>query len=57
MHMGRLKKYVTEEELKDAHRRWAKEYYWQNKEKIDEQARERYRKRVGKALSKVRKTS
>jgi len=52
--MGRLKKYKTEEERRDAQRRWSKEYYWRNKEKIDEQAKQRYRKKVGKKLSKVR---
>jgi len=55
--MGRLKKYLTVEELRDAHRKWAREYYWRNKERIDEQARERYRKKVGKKLPKVRQTT
>ena len=42
--MGRLKKYQTEEEKLKAKRLRAKEYYWNNKERLDERARERYRK-------------
>ena len=48
--MGRLKKYKTEKDRLDAQRKWNREYYWRNKEKIDEQSRERYRKKVGKKL-------
>lgn len=41
--MGRLKIYHTEEEKKEAQRRWAKEYYWRNKKQIDEKAKKRYK--------------
>lgn len=41
--MGRNKKYTTIEEKKEAQKKWSKEYYWKNKEKIDERIRENYR--------------
>ncbi len=46
--MGRLKKYKTEDELKEARLKWPRRYYWKNKEKVDARARNRYRKKVGK---------
>jgi hypothetical protein len=42
--MGRIKKYLTEEEKITAKKQQAYKYYWKNKEKQDEKARERYRK-------------
>jgi hypothetical protein len=41
--MGRLKKYQTIEEKNEAKRLRAKKYYWDNKEKCDEQQRIRDR--------------
>jgi len=43
--MGRRKKYNTLEEKLDAKRKRAKEYYWSNKEKCDEQAKQRYQRK------------
>ena len=40
--MGRLKKYKTEDEKKEAQKKWAKEYYYRNKEKINKKAMEKY---------------
>jgi hypothetical protein len=40
--MGRLKKYSTEEEKKDAQKKWANQYYYRNKEKINKRAMEKY---------------
>lgn len=40
--MGRLKKYSTEDEKKEAQKNWAKEYYYRNKEKINKIAMEKY---------------
>jgi hypothetical protein len=40
--MGRLKKYSTEEEKKEAQKKWANEYYHRNKEKINKRAMEKY---------------
>ena len=39
--MGRLKKYSTEEK-KEAQKKWASEYYYRNKEKINKKAMEKY---------------
>jgi len=43
--MGRKQKYFTEEEIKKANRIKAKRYYWVNKEKVDEKAKEKYRQK------------
>ena len=43
--MGRLKKYVTEEERKEAQRKWNREYYKRNKDKLDNYAKEKYKSR------------
>jgi hypothetical protein len=40
--MGRLKKYSTEEEKKEAQKKWANQYYHRNKEKINKMAMEKY---------------
>jgi hypothetical protein len=40
--MGRLKKYSTDEEKKEAQKKWANEYYYRNKEKINKKAMEKY---------------
>lgn len=40
--MGRLKKYKTEEEKKEAQKKWANQYYHRNKEKINKKAMEKY---------------
>lgn len=41
--MGRLKKYQTIDEKNEVKRLRAKKYYWDNKEKCDEQQRKRDR--------------
>ena len=48
--MGRLKKYNTVVEQQNAQRKWAKQYYWKNKTRLDEKAKEAYRKKTGKDL-------
>lgn len=40
--MGRKQKYKTNEERKEAQRRWAREYYHRNKDKINKRAMEKY---------------
>lgn len=42
--MGRLKKYLSEEERVEAQKEWSRSYYWKNKEQVDERAREKYRR-------------
>jgi hypothetical protein len=41
--MGRLKKYLTEEEKLAVKKQRAYDYYWNNKEKQDEKAKQRYK--------------
>jgi hypothetical protein len=43
--MGRNRKYNSEEERKEAQRRWSMEYYHRNREKLQKKAKERYRKK------------
>ena len=43
--MGRQKKYNSEEERKEAQRRWSMEYYYRNRAVLQAKARERYRKK------------
>ena len=43
--MGRKRKYFTEEEKKDAQKKWQMEHYQRNKEDICKKARERYQKK------------
>lgn len=40
--MGRKRKYNTDEEKRDAQRRWQMEHYQRNREEILRKARERY---------------
>jgi hypothetical protein len=44
--MGRLRKYNTEEEGKEAQRQFARNYYWKNKERLDKEAKERYQNKI-----------
>jgi hypothetical protein len=43
--MGRIKKYLTPEDKKQAKADASKRYYWKNKEQEDEKARQRYYKK------------
>jgi len=43
--MGRLKKYKTEEEKKEAQRKWVREYYNRNKVILNKKAMEKYYER------------
>ncbi len=40
--MGRKKKYITEQEKRDAQNKWAKEYYKRNKEKLNKASMKKY---------------
>lgn len=40
--MGRIKKYSTEYEKKEAQKKWAKEYYYRNKNIINKKTMEKY---------------
>lgn len=41
--MGRLKKYFSTEEKKEAAKAASKKYYWKNKDKIDSKAKIYYK--------------
>ena len=43
--MGRKRKYQTEEEKRDAQRKWQMEHYERNKDKILKKARDTYKKK------------
>ena len=43
--MGRQLKYNSEEEKKDAQRRWSMEYYYRNRAVLQAKARQRYRRK------------
>ena len=45
--MGRLKKYNTEEERRLAQIKWAKEYYYRNKESINRKIMKKYYENAG----------
>lgn len=40
--MGRLKKYKTDDEKKEAQKKWAREYYHRNKIEINKKTMENY---------------
>ena len=44
--MGRKRKYNTEEERRDAQRKWQMEHYQRNKDKILKKARDNYKKKI-----------
>ena len=46
--MGRLKKYLTLEEKLESRNKASHKYYWNNKEKCDEQQRERDKQKRNK---------
>lgn len=49
--MGRIKKYITEEEKIQAQKEWSKKYYWKNKKECDEKQKNRnYKKRMSNLL-------
>ena len=43
--MGRKRKYQTEEEKREAQRKWQMEHYERNKDKILKKARDNYKKK------------
>ena len=40
--MGRKKKYQTEDEKHEAQKRWMREYYYRNRERLNKERMERY---------------
>ena len=52
--MGRKRKYHTEEERRDAQRKWQMEHYQRNKDKILKKARDTYKKKKREKLRQRR---
>ena len=52
--MGRKRKYHTEEERKEAQRKWQMEHYQRNKDKILKKARDNYKKKKREKLRQRR---
>ena len=52
--MGRKRKYHSEEERKDAQRKWQMEHYKRNKEKILQKARDTYKKKKRERIRETR---
>ena len=48
--MGRKRKYHSEEERKDAQRKWQMEHYERNKDKILQKAKDTYKKKKREKL-------
>ena len=43
--MGRKRKYTSEQQRKEAQRKWSMEYYHRNRATLQAKARERYRRK------------
>jgi len=52
--MGRKRKYHSEEERKDAQRKWQMEHYERNKDKILQKAKDTYKKKKREKLRQRR---
>ena len=52
--MGRKRKYHSEEERKDAQRKWQMEHYERNKDKILQKARDNYKKKKREKMRRER---
>ena len=55
--MGRKRKYYSEEERKDAQRKWQMEHYQRNKDKILKKARDNYKKKKREKIRQNRDKS
>lgn len=55
--MGRYKKYVTQEDRREAKSRWNHEYYIRNKKRIDREAKKRYHRKMEAKMPDMQKSS
>ena len=53
--MGRIRKYFTKKQQKEAQRRWQMEHYERNKEALRKVARDRYRKKRQEEIAEDRR--
>jgi|TARA_B100001059_G_C17263884_1_gene300287 ABC-type amino acid transport substrate-binding protein len=53
--MGRKRKYISEEERREAQRKWSMEYYHRNRVVLQAKARERYRRKKQMELKEIQR--
>ena len=53
--MGRKRKYTSEEEKKEAQRKWSMNYYYKNRAVLQSKARERYRRKKQMELKEIQR--
>ena len=53
--MGRIRKYFTKKEQREAQRKWQMEHYERNKDKLRKVARDRYRKKRQEEIAEERR--
>ena len=53
--MGRIRKYFTKKEQREAQRKWQMEHYERNKEALRKVARDRYRKKRQEEIAEDRR--
>ena len=53
--MGRKRKYTSEQQKKEAQRKWYMEYYQRNRAVLQAKARERYRRKKQMELKEIQR--
>ena len=53
--MGRKRKYTSEQQRKEAQRKWSMEYYHRNRAALQAKARERYRRKKQMELKELQR--
>ena len=53
--MGRKRKYTSEQQKKEAQRKWSMEYYQRNRAVLQAKARERYRRKKQMELKELQR--
>ena len=53
--MGRKRKYTSEQQKKEAQRKWSMEYYYRNRAVLQAKARERYRRKKQMELKEIQR--
>tara|TARA_B100001059_G_scaffold163650_1_gene163189 strand:+ start:218 stop:397 length:180 start_codon:yes stop_codon:yes gene_type:complete len=53
--MGRKRKYTSEQQRKEAQRKWSMEYYQRNRAVLQAKARERYRRKKQMELKEIQR--
>ena len=53
--MGRKRKYTSEQQRKEAQRKWSMEYYQRNRAVLQAKARERYRRKKKMELKEIQR--